>query len=78
MTGDVGAVSDERHRHLRCSAATPAGAESDWHYVTRDARVLRGASATQLIAFQSRRIDHDIKCYSSMWDSLTLAPITPT
>ncbi len=29
---------------------------------------------TQLIAFQSRRIDHDIKCYTSMWDSLTLAP----
>ncbi len=30
---------------------------------------------TQLIAFQSRRIDHDIKCYTSMWDSLTLAPM---
>ncbi len=31
-----------------------------------------------LIAFQSRRIDHDIKCYSSMWDSLMLAPIIYT
>ncbi len=31
MTGDVGAVFDERHRRLRCSAASPAGAESDWH-----------------------------------------------
>ncbi len=51
MTGDVGAVSNERHRRLRCSALSPAGAESDWHYNTCDIRVLRGASATQLIAF---------------------------